>query len=50
MWKRLFVTHDADWALTLADRNDDSLLAPEIIAIKQESLAHLSPNAAGLNA
>jgi NitT/TauT family transport system ATP-binding protein len=58
----LFVTHDVDEALTLADRivvmhsgriaddipvtaarprNDDSLTAPEMIAIKHKLLAHL---------
>jgi NitT/TauT family transport system ATP-binding protein len=67
----LFVTHDVDEAMTLADRivamragriiddipvraarprNDDSLLAPEMIAIKHKLLAHLGLDAPGVSA
>lgn len=67
----LFVTHDVDEALTLADRivamragavlddlpvpaarprNDDSLLAPEMVAIKHKLLAHLGLETAGRGA
>jgi NitT/TauT family transport system ATP-binding protein len=67
----LFVTHDVDEAMTLADRivvmragriaddlevraarprNDDSLLAPEMVAIKHKLLAHLGLETAGRSA
>ncbi len=67
----LFVTHDVDEALTLADRivvmragrvvddlpvraarprNDDSLLAPEMVAIKHKLLGHLGLGTAGRRA
>ena len=67
----LFVTHDVDEALTLADRivvmhsgriaddipiaavrprNDDSLAAPEMIAIKHTLLAHLGLQTTGAHA